>query len=117
MKKVAFIFVLLLTIIASGQTVNKTQSVEGNDLIKVKYFHDNGALSQEGFFNKKGLLDGVWKSYDENGKKLCVGTYNNGVKVGKWMFWQKNILKEVDFVDNAIVNIKSWKEDYTLAIK
>ena len=35
---------------------------------------------------------------DENGKKLCVGTYNNGVKVGTWMFTGMKIyLNQVDY--------------------
>lgn len=79
-----------------------------NKLVKATYYHDNGQLMQEGFF-KNGKLQGEWISYDEVGNKTAIATYDNGQKVGKWFHWTAGNLNEVDYSNNKIVAIKSWK--------
>ena len=63
----------------------------------------------------KGKLDGVWTSYDVNGNKIASGNYSNGTKTGKWFFWSGSSLNEVDYSNNNIANIKTWKQDATIA--
>ena len=45
---------------------------------------------------------------DEKGKKIAVGRYVEGVKHGRWMFWSKGTLTEVEFEKNIIKNVKKW---------
>lgn len=78
-------------------------------MVKATYFHDNGEIAQTGYL-MKGKLHGLWLKYDVNGKKIASGKYENGKRTGKWLFWQENVLKEVDFVDNQIVNVKNWNQ-------
>jgi antitoxin component YwqK of YwqJK toxin-antitoxin module len=37
-------------------------------------------------FYKNGKLQGEWISYDSNGYKTAMATYDNGQKSGKWFF-------------------------------
>ena len=78
--------------------------------VKATYFFDNGQVQQEGFF-KNGKLEGTWIAYDTNGNKKSIGEYNNGVKTGKWFFWNEASLSEVDYSKSRISSVKSWKQD------
>ena len=79
-----------------------------NDLIEVTYYHDNGTVSQTGFYTKEGKLHGDWYSYCQEGNKLTSAQYDNGVKVGKWFYWQNDQLKEVDYSKGTIVTESEW---------
>lgn len=104
MKKIILIFVLLLTGYGFAQKANvKTERV--GDLIKATYYYANGNIEQQGTFNSEGKLHGEWVSYDLNGEKLAIGKYDNGLKVGKWLFWQKGVVKEVEYKDSKITNV------------
>lgn len=82
---------------------------EGN-LIKATLFHDNGEVSQTGFYTLEGKLHGDWVSFSNDGVKTAEAHYDNGVKSGKWFFWQdNNILKEVDYSESRITSVNTWK--------
>ena len=66
---------------------------------------------------RNGKLHGVWKSYDNDGKKLSIGTYENGRKVGKWLFWNGDSLKEVEFIDSKIMSVNKWNNKTKVAIR
>ena len=70
---------------------------------------------EQGTFNKKGKLDGLWVSYNESGVKLSQGNYDKGIKTGKWFFWTENSLKEVDYNDSRITNVNEWNSKSELA--
>ena len=74
------------------------------------YYHDNGAIEQQGTINKEGELHGVWTSYDLDGNKVTVGNYMNNKKVGKWLFWSGDKLKEVDYIDSKIASVSEWTD-------
>lgn len=78
---------------------------EETGLIEATYFYDNGQVSQKGAFSRDGKLEGLWVSYDQNGGKLSQGTYNNGVKTGKWTFWDGSLIREVEFDNNIIAGV------------
>lgn len=86
------------------------------DLIKATYYHSDGSIAQEGTFNSIGKLHGQWVSYDFNGNTQSQGLYNNGEKVGRWFFWTKTLLKEVDFENSVIVNVNEWRLDESIAM-
>ena len=48
---------------------NQNLKSEGT-IISATYFHDNGAIQQQGTFNKKGKLDGLWVSYNDKWCKI-----------------------------------------------
>lgn len=99
-----------------AQENNKVTYKEKGDLTEATYYYDNGAVQQEGTFNKSGELHGVWTSYDVEGNKMAVGEYKNGQKVGKWLFWTDNSLKEVEYNDSKIITVNQWDHKTRLAI-
>ena len=116
MKKYILIALVFIGTAAYAQNSNEPKLEPKGDLTLVTYFYDNGAVQQEGAFNKNGALEGLWTSYDFKGDKLTQGNYSNGIKTGKWFFWTENSLKEVDFVDSKITSINEWKRKSELAI-
>ena len=115
MIKLLIIAVFLVSgTIAFAQNNNKPTLEKKGDLIEATYFHTNGAIAQIGAFNLKGKLQGEWKSYDANGKKIAVGNYENGQKVGKWFFWNTNSLSEVDYSKSKIIGVNNWKNTSTV---
>ena len=106
MNKFVLLFAVCLIAAASyGQRERVVKLNKETNLVEATYFHDNGMVSQEGTFNLKGKLHGDWVSYDETGVKISEGSYNNGVKTGKWYFWNEGKLKEVEFDDNTIASV------------
>ncbi len=85
-----------------------------SNTIDVTYYHDNGKISQTGSYTLDGKLHGDWLSYDTNGNKMVVATYDNGKKTGKWFYWNKDTLKEVDYSNNAIANVTEWVSSSSL---
>ncbi|MBC7861704.1 MAG: hypothetical protein IAF38_01945, partial [Bacteroidia bacterium] len=49
------------------------------------------------------LVDGIYKSYFENGKILCEGKLSKGVPSGTWKFYNVagNLINEVNFINNS----------------
>ncbi len=115
MRKLLILVCLVAGISFQAQDKKPLLEKEGK-LIKYTSFHDNGAVDQIGYF-KNNKLDGPWKKYDANGNKLAMATYKDGKKVGKWFFWTEKGLKEVNYDNNTIVKVQSWKEENTVAIK
>lgn len=74
------------------------------DLIEAIFYHENGQVAQKGSF-KNGKLHGEWIAYDMEGNTTALGKYADGVKTGKWFFWNDDRLSEVDFQDNAIASV------------
>ena len=116
MKKYIFIAFVFIGTIVSAQNKNQPKLETTGTLTVATYYYDNGSVHQEGTFNKKGVLEGLWTSYDFEGNKLSQGNYSNGIKTGKWFFWTENSLKEVDFVNSKIMNVSEWDRKSQLAI-
>jgi len=104
MKKIILIFALLITGYGFAQKPNVKIEKTG-DLTMSTYYYENGNIEQQGTFNSNGKLHGEWVSYDINGNKLSVGNYENGLKVGTWLFWQDGVKKVVEFKDSKITNV------------
>ena len=84
-------------------------------MVKATYYHDNGAIAQMGHL-LDGKLHGEWTMFDSAGKRIATGHYMGGVRTGKWFFWNDDLMKEVDFVDNKIVSVVQWVEGEPVAI-
>lgn len=114
MKKLLLIAAFLVSgTVAFAQNHKPTLEKKGN-VIEATYFHDNGTVAQTGLFTLQGKLQGEWKSYDVNGKKIAVGNYENGQKVGKWFFWNTNRLSEVDYSNSKVLNVNTWQNTSTV---
>ncbi len=114
MKKLLLIAILALSFGANAQQVEPKFEKEGNK-VKATYFHANGEVSQQGFFlNEK--LQGKWTMYNKDGEKIAMGNYDKGVKTGKWMFWEGDTVKEVDFDNNKIAAVTNGKDSKTIVV-
>lgn len=118
MKAIILLAAILFTSIPAlaQQNSNVTYEVKG-DLTEATYFYEDGSIEQHGAFNKLGKLHGVWTSYDINGDKLSVGNYENGIKVGKWLFWTNDTLNEVEYSNSRLVSVNQWKNKSKLVIR
>jgi len=106
MKKLILIAFLSVGVFAYGQEVDSKLEKVGK-LVEKTVYHENGQIAQTGYLlNDKP--HGQWLQYDEKGKKIAVGRYVEGVKHGRWMFWSKGTLTEVEFEKNIIKNVKKW---------
>lgn len=108
MKKYILSAALLVSALMSAQTEPKHE-IQGN-LVKSTYYHDNGTVSQTGYY-KDGKVHGQWTSYDASGTKVAIAEYKDGQKAGKWLFWNGDKLSEVDYTDSRIANVKTWTEE------
>jgi len=118
MKKMMTVLMLLSLVFTYAQDKKKPKVEKKGDVIMVTYYYDNGDVQQEGSTNIKGKLHGTWTSYDTNGEKVAIGNYNNGKKVGKWFFWGKDILREVDYIGSKVIDFKEWSSsDTKLAVR
>ena len=108
MKKISVLILMLCVGFAYAQEKRDLKFNKDTKLIEVVYYHDNGEISQTGYYNLDGKLHGEWFSYCESGNKLASAQYDNGKKVGKWFFWVDDTLREVDYLDNAIASVNEW---------
>ncbi|SEA40542.1 toxin-antitoxin system YwqK family antitoxin [Bizionia paragorgiae] len=117
MKNILAIVLMLTVTFAYSQEASTPPKYEKQgDFIIATYFHDNGAIAQKGQFNENNKLEGTWVSYDKTGNKQALSQYRNGIKVGTWLFWQDNNLREVDYNNNVIENVGEWTNKTQVAI-
>lgn len=121
MKKIILILVFALSAnMAFAQTCQKicdkkikkcetkNSYVLNGDLIEATLYHDNGAIAQTGFYTLDNQLQGQWISYNDKGEKTAVATYDKGDKVGTWVFYHGNTMKEVQYESSKIAEVKTW---------
>ena len=86
------------------------QFVANGDVIEATLFHENGAVAQKGFYTKDNKLTGEWISYDTVGNKTAVAQYDNGSKVGTWVFYEGDLKREVTYTNSRISNVNTWEK-------
>ena len=106
MKKAVLFLAVMFAVSISAQDIKPTFEKMGK-MVKATYFHDNGEIAQTGYM-LNGKLHGDWVMFNVEGKKIATGQYQNGQKTGKWFFWQKDELSEVDYMDNRVAQVKNW---------
>lgn len=109
---IAFVLVLSASMMY-GQACSKTCSkknsyVKNGDIIEAIIYHDNGAVAQTGTYSLDNELEGEWISYDTKGNKTALANYSNGKKVGTWLFYQGDEMKEVTYTDTRIAEVKTY---------
>ncbi|MBW2961921.1 toxin-antitoxin system YwqK family antitoxin [Mesonia aestuariivivens] len=115
MKKIVFMAMVILGVSVYAQEVKPNFEKKG-EVIKGTYYYDNGEVKQEGTYNKEGKLHGEWIMYNAEGDKTAIGNYEKGVKTGKWFFWKKDELVEVDYANNQIADVTNWQSSNTIAV-
>jgi len=115
-KRILMAILMLAACFSYAQETSDTEKKNTDNLKEVVYYHDNGVMAQKGTFNSKGKLHGTWVSYDVEGKKTMIGSYENNKKVGKWLIWQGDILKEVEYSNSEIISISEWQDKVQLAV-
>ena len=114
MKNAILFLAMLFSVYMYSQDVKPTFEAVGK-MVKATYFHENGEIAQTGYL-LKDKLHGQWFMYNTEGKKIASGKYVEGVRQGKWFFWEGEILKEVDFKDNKIVGVKNWNSAEAVSV-
>ena len=104
------------TLQAQEKVIKKKTFIQQDELIKFEEYHDNGILSQTGYF-LDGKNHGIWMSYNPKGIKLSKGVYDKGKKSDRWFFWNQSILIEVYYKDNVIQSVTKWNKAESLASK
>lgn len=117
MKNILIIALIFCSAFAFAQQDRTLTHNNKTKLTEAVYYHDNGVISQEGNFNADGKLQGQWISYDVQGNKIAEAHYDNGKKVGKWLFWNKDVLHEVDYNNNEIIGVNEWTKNKNVAIR
>lgn len=111
MKRFALLALLVLS--ATGVFAQEMKKdiyvLTVDDLIEATLHHNNGVVAQKGQYTKDGKLHGEWTSFDAQGNKTAIATYNNGEKTGTWLFFIEDDIKEVTFMDSRIAKVTTWK--------
>lgn len=110
MKHVWIIGALLMGVLTFAQDGKKSNFEKQGDMVLGTFYYESGEIQQQGTYNKDGVLHGDWVMYDLNGNKVAQGSYDNGIKSGKWFYWNNQNLTEVDYSANQIANVSVWKK-------
>ncbi len=113
---ITVLFVMLITTVSFAQNERTLKLNNDSNTIEVVYYHSNGAVSQTGAYTFDGKLQGDWLTYDTNGVKTAFAKYDEGKKIGTWYFYQKDVLQEVNYSDNRIVEVVTWKDSETKVV-
>ncbi|MGD1980689.1 MAG: nicotinic acid mononucleotide adenyltransferase [Flavobacteriaceae bacterium] len=116
MKHFVYITLFTLSSLVAQENEAKRTFTQVGELIQFTEYHDNGELSQTGYF-LDGKNHGVWVSYDRNGVKRSKGVFSQGKKVDRWFFWNEGALLEVDYKDNILQSAIKWGNAELIASK
>lgn len=72
---------------------------ENGELVRGFVFRQ-GIITGRGITTEKGLRDGPWIEYYEDGKLYAEGTYKSGLRIGKWKFYYRSGKLEQEGVFN-----------------
>ena len=107
MKKLYLFLVLFsFTLLTFAQDKKRQKIEKVGELFEVTYYYENGNVLQHGFLSKNKKLHASWESYNEDGTRKCIGFYDNGVKVGPWLFWNNNLRTKVTYENNKIIRVE-----------
>lgn len=112
-KLLAIAFLLSFSLVQAQDKQPKYEAV--GDLVKATYYYADGTVKKEGFFKNKKLT-GKWTQFDTKGNKTVVGYYKQGKKVGTWFQWKKHTLRQINYDNNVIASVNTWKEEGKVAV-
>jgi len=107
MKNIVLISAFLLfSSLVFAQSKYEKKIKKTGDLYEVTIYYDNGKIMQHGFLSKDKKLHASWESYNEDGSRKCVATYNHGVKVGTWFYYLDGKKTKVVYDNNKIISVE-----------
>jgi len=113
MKKLySFLFLLFFSSFLFSQKYKNIKIEQIGDLFDVTIYYDNEKIMQHGFLSKNKKLHASWESYNEDGSRACVATYNNGVKVGTWFYYDNGKKTKVIYDNNKIISVEKMDSIY-----
>jgi antitoxin component YwqK of YwqJK toxin-antitoxin module len=114
-KSINSVFAVFASIICTAVSAQEVEPVFAQDgeIIKGTFYYEDGTVSHGGTC-KDGKLQGNWISYDTSGEKTAMANYEEGEKAGKWYFWSADKLTEVDYSQNRIAEVKTYKNQGNL---
>ncbi len=115
MRISVILLALFFSAVLSAQE-NKPTYEKSGEMVKATYYHDNGEVAQEGYY-LDGKLHDQWTMFNTEGVKIAMGSYEMGQRSGKWYFWDEKEVKEVDYMENRIVNVIKHDNADALAVK
>ncbi len=107
MKRVVLLFALLISGLSFAQEAQENTYEKAGDLVAVTTYYADGSVKEKGYFKDK-KPHGEWIMYNQDGVRVVRAHYENGEKVGKWMFMNNNVLTEVDYQDNRVASVHKW---------
>ncbi|MBL4663159.1 MAG: nicotinic acid mononucleotide adenyltransferase [Flavobacteriaceae bacterium] len=118
MKKTMLLLVMFFAanMVFAQECSKKNSYVFNGDVIEATLYHDNGAVAQTGFYTQDNKLHGKWISYDVQGNKTAVASYENGEKIGTWLFYDGSTMKEVTYTSSKIAEVKTWTNTETRVV-
>tara|TARA_Y100000813_G_scaffold194392_1_gene174709 strand:+ start:585 stop:2477 length:1893 start_codon:yes stop_codon:yes gene_type:complete len=102
-----------------GDTHDNTDIISENGLNEIYYTNGTGLLKKK-FFKKKGLIDGLFEEWYENGNIKRQLSYQDGNQVGKTYTYDDDgdLIREAEIKDNNYVNeIKEFYKNGNLRIR
>ena len=120
MKNIITLIALIAAVaLGNAQEKQKNEYVvdaSNNKLVKTTLYHDNGVVAQTGFYTLDNKLQGEWISYDTNGNKTAIANYHKGEKVGSWVFFQGETIREVTYMNSKIAKVNTFTKDNTQVV-
>lgn len=118
MKKMVLILALCFTgwgaMAAGGNQKSKVEDL-GRGMQKVTWFHENGQVAEEGFY-QNDQKTGTWTTYDEFGHKTAIVHWNLDKKDGDcYVLYQNGKVKyHVVYSNSKKVKASEWDENGNL---
>ena len=88
---------------AQGKRTEKTPLPTNKNMVRITQYYDNNQKYRE-FYEREGVRDSLYLRWNEQGKLVREGYYNNGKKLGiwkRWFFgedeWNTNDYQEMDY--------------------
>lgn len=117
MKNIVMTLVFLFAFSTLMAQETKKEIKKSQTNTELTTYYENGQVKTHGYFNNDNKLEGNWVLYDESGEMLVQGMYHDGMKVGTWLFWDHDNLKEAEFQANKLVQYNLWTKAEYLAQK
>jgi antitoxin component YwqK of YwqJK toxin-antitoxin module len=93
---------------ADAVTVQEIEVVDGLLHGSVRYFNQNGTLTEVGSYSQ-GLKNGRWLQYASSGLLIGEAYYKNGLKDGIWTVWDEAGVKRYHMVYSQGKKVDTWK--------
>ena len=95
----------------SANIIHATQGGYSGKLLNGKYseYYPDKNLEEQGIYNK-GLKDGVWKTWTDNGILTATYTWDNGIRSGHFVLYdeQGRVRQSGKYRNDVIDSVSFW---------